>query len=516
MVLLSSALPPPLQAPLIKGSDSFCESQGYVAASPSESHMSMLKTPRLPPEAPQRPVRFFSGGSACHSTGHDSELSGAATFNKSMRHLQLSNEVDSPRPGPKSSDAPRERQVPSCPQKEGSRAAQRRHALVTDTGDDEPIIPRTLDLNPVDDVNSLSLSPLKFSSPGGVANSSMQPSPTDDWLDLRGKRHRSVLAETASGPDLKRTNSIPPPAIEPPLRTMNSLVDRKLLFNRQDSEYDFKFDEHFVWGHRIGSGSYSEVYAVRHKSNGEAFAIKRSKRALHSKSQRAEYLREVTLANNMPEHPHVAQYYRAWQDSNYFYVQMELCEGGTLRHLMEAEKAALMSLESELRVWEIVRHVSRGLQHIHVHAVMHCDLKPDNILISRDGSFKIGDLGQAIAIKAWDDQEGDACYLSRDLLESRPSAAADIFSFGIMIYEVKSGCELPGSGDEWDFLRSGNVPPPPTCGLELATLIHESMDPRPEARPTANSIFLKCITLAMSNAQSRGGAACAEPTIMES
>eukprot|EP00965_Chrysotila_dentata_P214876 6188434-Pleurochrysis_carterae.AAC.3 len=48
----------------------------------------------------------------------------------------------------------------------------------------------------------------------------------------------------------------------------------------------------------------------------------------------------------------------------------------------------------------------------------------------RDGSFKIGDLGQAIAIKAWDDQEGDACYLSRDLLESRPSAAADIFSFG--------------------------------------------------------------------------------------
>ena len=63
---------------------------------------------------------------------------------------------------------------------------------------------------------------------------------------------------------------------------------------------------------------------------------------------------------------------------------------------------------------------------------MHCDLQPDNVLISQEGIFKIGDLGHAIATKAWDEQEGDACYLSRDLLESNPSTAADIFSFGIM------------------------------------------------------------------------------------
>lgn len=49
------------------------------------------------------------------------------------------------------------------------------------------------------------------------------------------------------------------------------------------------------------------------------------------------------------------------------------------------------------------------------------------------GAYKIGDLGLATATATWDEQEGDACYLSRDLLDSNPSTKADIFSFGIML-----------------------------------------------------------------------------------
>ena len=141
------------------------------------------------------------------------------------------------------------------------------------------------------------------------------------------------------------------------------------------SEGAFKFDDHFVWGGKLGSGSYSEVYAVRHKVRPEErYAIKRSKREFHSRKERAEYLREVQLANDMPAHPNVAEYYRAWQDSYFFYVQMELCENGTLGQIMEREKHTLPLPHAEPRVWEMALHVARGLAHIHSYQVMHCDI----------------------------------------------------------------------------------------------------------------------------------------------
>ena len=83
------------------------------------------------------------------------------------------------------------------------------------------------------------------------------------------------------------------------------------------------------------------------------------------------------------------------------------------------------------------------------------------------------------------------------MLESNPSTAADIFSFGIMLFEIKSGEKLPGSGERWKLLRSGNVPPPAGCGPELASLIGRMMAPQLDARPTANGILQACCAAAM-------------------
>ena len=154
-------------------------------------------------------------------------------------------------------------------------------------------------------------------------------------------------------------------------------------------------------------------------------------------------------------------------------------------------------------MWELVRHVARGLSHIHAHGVIHCDIKPDNILLSSDGVFKIVDLGQAAALKAWNEQEGDAKYLSRDLLESKPSTAADIFSFGMVLYEVRTAESLPGSGPRWDELRSGSVPPPADCGAEMGRLLRSMMSPQPEARPSADGILDSCCAAAAAAAADR-------------
>ena len=79
---------------------------------------------------------------------------------------------------------------------------------------------------------------------------------------------------------------------------------------------------------------------------------------------------------------------------------------------LEDGDAALRERANEATVWQIILHISRGLAHIHGNNILHCDIKPENILISADGAFKIGDLGLATLRDKWDEQEGDSRYLS--------------------------------------------------------------------------------------------------------
>jgi hypothetical protein len=76
---------------------------------------------------------------------------------------------------------------------------------------------------------------------------------------------------------------------------------------------------------------------------------------------------------------------------------------GTLREAIS--RFDLTALAAATDVWRVVRQVASGLSHIHTHGMIHCDLKPDNILITRDGACKVGDLGQATCIANWDEQE---------------------------------------------------------------------------------------------------------------
>lgn len=464
-------------------------------ASPDPRSLSRLRTP-LPPEL------MRGTGQPRSSTG--SMLSGAAT-DHAARPLRwgehespLNRKLDAPVETPR---------VPSCPHKAGSSHVHKPRGK----DEVEDIRPRTLDLGDADPVNGLSLSPMNMSAGSPPASSDCtdgrrsHPRQPPEVGDTRRPKRPRLLAGELSSQSMEDRQP-------PMLAHQNTMADTKILFLRKDarstsfyaepgSEHAFKFEDHFVWEGKLGSGSFSEVHAVRHKNRPEEwYAIKRSKREFHSRKERAEYLREVELANDMPAHANVVEYYRAWQDSYFFYVQMELCENGTLGQLMEREQQTLRLPQAEGRVWEMALHVARGLAHIHSHQVMHCDLKPDNILVSRDGAYKIGDLGQSTTLKAWDEQEGDACYLSRDLLESNPSTAADLFSFGIMLYEIKSGEPLPGSGERWDFLRSGEVPAPAGCSAPLAQLVHQMMSPQPAARPTAQDVITACCNAAASAA----------------
>ena len=354
---------------------------------------------------------------------------------------------------------------------------------------------------------------------------------------------------------------------------------------------EFLFHEHFVWLNKLGTGSFADVWLVRHKRRPtEQYAVRapepqhstarshapvqapspHTARAdcstLHvvrvsrlpqvkcfkgefkSRTERAERLREAEIANQLAPHPNVISYYRVWQDMSMMYVQMELCEHGSLREQLAA--TPLCTPAGDAAAWHVVRHVAAGLAHVHAHGMLHCDVKPDNILLARACGkvvYKLGDLGQATFVSNWDDaNEGDArcastaaepspraaaalpvaqpsrallatatplsrpanpplnsaCrrafhrYLARDLLQSTPSPAADIFSFGVTMLEAKSGVDPPGHGDAWEALRSGApialTRPTHTSDAKLVELIQSMLATEPMSRPTAAAVGAEC------------------------
>ena len=169
--------------------------------------------------------------------------------------------------------------------------------------------------------------------------------------------------------------------------------------NSQGMTSDIILSRDFINEGLIGSGTFAEVFKCTLKNgSNETFAIKKSRRQFRSKRDRADLLSEVHVMQTVGATPcpYLIRFFRAWQEDGYFYVQLDLAERGTLRDLMTK-----MSLSdrviSDNTVCRVLHDVASGLQHIHNCGVVHLDIKPQNILISRDGTLKIGDFGIAMA-----------------------------------------------------------------------------------------------------------------------
>lgn len=233
----------------------------------------------------------------------------------------------------------------------------------------------------------------------------------------------------------------------------------------------------------IGSGEFGSVYKCINRLDGCTYAIKKSIKPVAGSINEKNALKEVYAHAVLGKHQHVVRYYSAWAEDNHMIIQNEYCNGGSL-----ADAIASLQKEgknfTEVELCQLLQHVAEGLRYIHSMQLVHMDIKPGNIFISKekrllainydsadDGfdeeetveeeeiTYKIGDLGHVTSISNPQVEEGDCRYLPTEILREDFSQLpkADIFALGLTVYEAGGGGPLPKNGSTWHDIRQGNL-----------------------------------------------------------
>ncbi len=156
---------------------------------------------------------------------------------------------------------------------------------------------------------------------------------------------------------------------------------------------------------------------------------------------RQRFLEEARAAGRL-DHPNIVHIYDVGLEEKYPYIVMELVEGTDLRHLI-AERAPFPVPEA----LQIARQICAGVGEAHKAGIVHCDLKPQNILITADGMVKVADFGIARAFQSRGDEDerpkaiwGSPRYISPEQASGKPPVpASDVYSIGIILYEMLTG-----------------------------------------------------------------------------
>lgn len=235
----------------------------------------------------------------------------------------------------------------------------------------------------------------------------------------------------------------------------------------------------------LGSGATSRVYLAEDPFTNQKVAIKIIKWELTAdpemrrRTERA-FLNEAALAGKLV-HPHIVGIYDAVTDPEQSYIVMEYVSGGTLEQYCNFDQ--LLPVES---VVTLVFKASLALYYAQQQGVIHCDIKPGNLLLTGDGELKISDFGAAHYLAAehtYLSGVGSPTYMSPEQVEDkRLNHQTDIYSLGVVLYHLLTG-KRPFQGSTRESL--------------LYQIVHlEPLPPslhRPEISPELDAIVLRAL-----------------------
>jgi serine/threonine-protein kinase len=238
---------------------------------------------------------------------------------------------------------------------------------------------------------------------------------------------------------------------------------------------------------RLGAGGMGEVYLADDPKLKRSVALKRLPPQMRSDERyRSSLLREAQRASSFND-PHIAQVYDVLEDDDEAFLLMEYIEGTTLRQRIASPLPPAEFLDMAIQC-------ASALLTAHRKGVIHCDIKPENIMLTPAGQVKVLDFGIAKRLPIGDAGNtttsvepaglaGTLNYLAPEILTSGvPDARSDIYSLGVTLYEVYAG-RRPGQSNVQNPAATRDTPPDrPAPPPAIERIVKKMLHPDPAQR----------------------------------
>lgn len=244
---------------------------------------------------------------------------------------------------------------------------------------------------------------------------------------------------------------------------------------------------------RIGSGGMSVVYKAQDRSLGRIVAVKMMHETFTNDSGFLKRFQQEAHAAANLAHPNIVTVHDIGQDEYKHFIVMEFVEGKTLKEIIRSYKGDPMPIS---RALDLIIQVCNGIGYAHRANLVHCDVKPQNMIVTVDDQVKVADFGIARAISTATQVQqvsqvwGTPQYFSPEQAAGdTPTPASDVYAIGIILFEMLTG-QLPFAAESHTAmaLKHLHTPPPlvselnPGVPTQLAQIVNKLLAKEPAGR----------------------------------
>jgi len=250
---------------------------------------------------------------------------------------------------------------------------------------------------------------------------------------------------------------------------------------------------------QLGHGSHGEIWLVFDRFAERNVALKRVRAS--SPIALLRFKREFRVMAPL-QHRHLVRLIELTEDEGGPFFTMEFVEGEDLRSLLERKVSSLGLGKRCGLARELARQILPTLGFLHERGIVHCDVKPSNLLLGVDGVIKLGDFGSLAQLRGSttrsldDGTAGTPRYMAPERLSKQPAVpASDLYSLGLVLFEILAG-RRPAEPREEDGERSAGASFPrfdemlPGVPRDLANLGEALLRPNPQHRQDAGHAIL--------------------------